>query len=272
MARSRDDLAELAGRVHLVVLAVKPNALDDVAAELAGAAPEAVLSMLAATPLRADRGRVSRTSRALRLMPNQPVEVRRGVLCYSSAAGMPDDVGAELARLLGLLGTAMELPEEQIDAAMAVMSCSPAYVALVAESAHRRRHPRGPRRPRARGLSSRETLAGTGEHLPSATPIDPPVRRAARGRHRGRARRARAPRARRRRSTPAVDASLERFGERPVAAIDRGDIADYVAALFLVYIILIFARIVLSWSVPRMPYNRALRAVIGFIDESRTPT
>ena len=33
------------------------------------------------------------------------------------------------------------------------------------------------------------------------------------------------------------------------------EIADYVNALFLVYMILIFVRILLSW-IPRIPYNR----------------
>ena len=39
-----------------------------------------------------------------------------------------------------------------------------------------------------------------------------------------------------------------------LAAIGREEIADYVNALFLVYMILIFARILLSW-IPRIPYN-----------------
>jgi YggT family protein len=55
-----------------------------------------------------------------------------------------------------------------------------------------------------------------------------------------------------------------------VLAIDRADLADYVSALFLVYLILIFARILLSW-IPRMPYNRALNAVVGFIHEVTDP-
>ena len=55
-----------------------------------------------------------------------------------------------------------------------------------------------------------------------------------------------------------------------VAAIGREEIADYVSALFLVYFILIFARIVLSF-IPRMPYNRALRTVVGFIHEVTDP-
>src|SRR4051794_2527024 len=53
-------------------------------------------------------------------------------------------------------------------------------------------------------------------------------------------------------------------------AIDRFDIADYVSALFLVYVILIFANIVISY-VPRMPYSPVLRAVLDFITETTNP-
>lgn len=55
-----------------------------------------------------------------------------------------------------------------------------------------------------------------------------------------------------------------------LAAIDRADVANYINALFLVYIILIFARILLSW-IPRIPYNPALSAVIGFIQDVTNP-
>jgi YggT family protein len=55
-----------------------------------------------------------------------------------------------------------------------------------------------------------------------------------------------------------------------VAAIDRSDIAGYVNALFLVYLILIFVRILLSW-IPRMPYNPTLSKVVGFVHEVTDP-
>ena len=42
------------------------------------------------------------------------------------------------------------------------------------------------------------------------------------------------------------------------------------SALFTVYIILIIARIVMSF-VPRMPYNPRLRAVLTFIEETVDP-
>ncbi|HEU5252788.1 MAG TPA: YggT family protein [Solirubrobacterales bacterium] len=53
-------------------------------------------------------------------------------------------------------------------------------------------------------------------------------------------------------------------------ALDRGDLADYVAALIIVYVILIFIRIVASF-VPRMPYNPYLRAVLDFTHEVTDP-
>jgi YggT family protein len=53
-------------------------------------------------------------------------------------------------------------------------------------------------------------------------------------------------------------------------AVTRGDVAAYVNALFTVYIALIFIRILLSW-IPRLPYNRALRAVVAFVHETTDP-
>jgi YggT family protein len=47
-------------------------------------------------------------------------------------------------------------------------------------------------------------------------------------------------------------------------------VADYVNALFIVYIILIFANILISW-LPRVPYSRGLRAVLDFITETTNP-
>ncbi len=55
-----------------------------------------------------------------------------------------------------------------------------------------------------------------------------------------------------------------------VLAITRQDVADYVAALFLVYIILILIRVLMSW-IPRMPYNPALRAVLDFVSQTTDP-
>jgi YggT family protein len=53
-------------------------------------------------------------------------------------------------------------------------------------------------------------------------------------------------------------------------ALDRQNVADYVNGVIVVYIILIFANIVISF-VPRMPYRPWLRAVLDFITETTNP-
>lgn len=58
-----------------------------------------------------------------------------------------------------------------------------------------------------------------------------------------------------------------------IAAISRGDVANYVEALFLVYFALILVRILLSWvqQARPLPYRTSLRAVVRFIEESTDP-
>ena len=50
----------------------------------------------------------------------------------------------------------------------------------------------------------------------------------------------------------------------------RGDIADYVRTLALVYLVLIFIRIILSW-IPRIPYNRVLNGFLKFVTDVTDP-
>jgi uncharacterized protein YggT (Ycf19 family) len=56
----------------------------------------------------------------------------------------------------------------------------------------------------------------------------------------------------------------------PLLAITRADVADYVYTLVLVYVVLIFIQVIVSF-IPRMPYNRALSAVLGFVADVVNP-
>ena len=57
---------------------------------------------------------------------------------------------------------------------------------------------------------------------------------------------------------------------QPLIALTRDDVADYVSALFTVYLIVIFIRVLLSW-IPRMPYYRGLAAVVDWIHQVTDP-
>jgi YggT family protein len=55
-----------------------------------------------------------------------------------------------------------------------------------------------------------------------------------------------------------------------LAAVTRDDIARYVDTLFLIYMVLIFIRVLMSWFT-RIPYNRYLMAVLDFVRETTDP-
>jgi len=53
-------------------------------------------------------------------------------------------------------------------------------------------------------------------------------------------------------------------------AITNGDVANYITTLGIVYLVLIFIRILTSW-IPRMPYNRFLSAFLQFVSDVTDP-
>lgn len=115
----------------LIVLAVKPNVLDDVAGELVEAGTP-VISILAGTSLER-LGEAFPGIELVRVMPNLGARLRQAVLCVTYPDGTPPERREMTNQLLGLLGEVIELEEELIDAATAIMGCSPGYLALMAE-------------------------------------------------------------------------------------------------------------------------------------------
>ena len=159
--------AELAQRADLIVLAVKPAKLDEVAGEI-GSAEKPLISLLGATPLEKVAAAFPQAS-VCRVMPNVAVEVRRGVLCVAG------EVSDELGALLALLGHVVELPDAEFDAATAVMGCAPAYLALAVEALADAGATAGLDEQLARDLVV-ETTGGTAELLRRRHPAD--IRRA----------------------------------------------------------------------------------------------
>ena len=155
--------AAVAARADLLVLCHKPAQLRAVAAEVAPHARGAIASILAATPLAAlheaypDRP-------VYRFIPSLPVEVRQGAVVQAAADAQDPGLDAEVAEVFAELGTLVVLDDGLVDVAMGLMSCAPAYVALVAEA----QVDAGVRRgiPAAQGAELVvQTLAGTAELL-----------------------------------------------------------------------------------------------------------
>jgi pyrroline-5-carboxylate reductase len=127
---------EVAEQSDLVVLCHKPAQWRDVADQIAGRARAvaSVLGSIEAVAL-AQAYRVP----VFRFMPNTPVEVRQGVICYSPLRERTDlaisrEVEREVLALFGRLGSVVEVEERLLGPATAVMGVGPAYQALLAEA------------------------------------------------------------------------------------------------------------------------------------------
>ena len=155
--------AELAERADLVVLAVKPAGLEQAAAEMGAAGT--VVSLLGATPLERVAAAFPDATGVCRVMPNVAVEVRRGVLCTTGGEA------PKVRAMLELLGHVVELPDEDFDAATAVMGCAPAYLALAVEALAGAGAAAGLDEELARELVV-ETTGGTAELLRLRHPAD----------------------------------------------------------------------------------------------------
>src|SRR3954447_7827536 len=123
--------AYVADSADAVVLAHKPGQLDEVAAQIRDRA-RIVVSILGAVPTANIEAAYPGAS-VHRFLPNIPVELGQGVLIY--APGSHAERSDELLQLFGRAGRIITLPKEElIEPAMALMSCGPAFMALVSEA------------------------------------------------------------------------------------------------------------------------------------------
>jgi pyrroline-5-carboxylate reductase len=150
--------AEVARDSDLVVLCHKPYQLAAVAAELVGEVTvvASVLGGIAVSELQEAYPSVP----VFRIEPNTPVEVRRGILCYSPAADVDQDLERDVIALFARLGTIVTVPEALLGAATSISAVGPAYMALVAEAQIDAAVRHG-LKPALAGLLAAETMAGT---------------------------------------------------------------------------------------------------------------
>jgi pyrroline-5-carboxylate reductase len=152
----------LAARSDVVVLAHKPAHLEDAAEGVAGTA-KAIASIVAATPISRLEA-VYPDTPVYRFIPNIPVEVGRGVFCYVPGTLADEGPREELLRLFGRAGAVIPLDEPLLEPATALMSCGPAFMALIVEALADAGSRHGLDPDQARRLVV-ETMAGSAAYL-----------------------------------------------------------------------------------------------------------
>ena len=130
-----DSNAEVVSRSDVIVLAIKPQQMSGVLADLAPAVtPEhLVVSIAAGITLATLAEALGSSTRLVRVMPNTPCLV--GISASAFAAGpAATDADADLvARLLATVGVALPVREQLIDAVTGLSGSGPAYIYEVIE-------------------------------------------------------------------------------------------------------------------------------------------
>ena len=121
----------------MLVLAVKPQSLDQVAPQIAAlAGPETLaLSIIAGKTIANLMSRLPEVRAVVRAMPNTPAAIGRGVTAAFANAAVSAEQRGWCERLLGAVGTFLWLDDEgAIDAVTAISGSGPAYVFALTEA------------------------------------------------------------------------------------------------------------------------------------------
>jgi pyrroline-5-carboxylate reductase len=129
-------VAELAEPPAVIVVAVKPQVMDDVLSALARlVGPYTVLiSIAAGRTIRSLEAGLPAGTAVVRAMPNTPAAIGLGITVCCANAHVTEDQQGLCDALLSVVGeVAWVADESQVDAATAISGSGPAYVFLFAE-------------------------------------------------------------------------------------------------------------------------------------------
>lgn len=128
-----NDNADLARRVNVILIGVKPSivapALRDVASLIEG---KQVISLAAG--VRIDTMEKTAKARFMRAMTNTPAAVCRGATALAKGGRTTNEDIAIANKIFGAIGVAVEVEEEQIDAVTGLSGSGPAFVYTVIEA------------------------------------------------------------------------------------------------------------------------------------------
>lgn len=117
--------AELVRRADTIILGHQPHQFREIASQVDASGKE-VFSVLGPTTM-ADLKKAYPSSTVARIMPNTPVELRKGVCCIAQG-------GEAAVPLFERVGRVFILPESQMNLAVATIGVTPAYIAVLVEA------------------------------------------------------------------------------------------------------------------------------------------
>ena len=129
-------IEEAAARADLLVIAVKPQDIDPVLAELAPLLRPSslVVSLCAGLPTSLFERRLPPNTPVVRVMPNTPMLVGEAMSAVSPGSHATREHVQTVTELLSCVGKVVEVPESQQDAVTALSGSGPAYFFYLVEA------------------------------------------------------------------------------------------------------------------------------------------
>lgn len=124
----------LASESDVVVFAVKPNVLPYVLDEITPNPDTLYISIAAGVTIAAIEEKLGADMKIVRAMPNTPAMVNCGTTVITTNTNITKEEAETVLRLFNSIGLAVELSEKDLETAMAIHSCSPAYFYMMIDA------------------------------------------------------------------------------------------------------------------------------------------
>ncbi len=133
--KTTSDNNEVASSAGIIILAVKPQNIDEVLTEISTVINEekTVVSIAAGITLIHLQSKL-KTSKLIRVMPNTPALVLEGMSVISLCSCLPMEIVAPVRDIFMSIGKVMSLPEKYMDSVTALSGSGPAFIAMFVES------------------------------------------------------------------------------------------------------------------------------------------
>lgn len=124
--KTAESVAGVAEQADVIILAVKPDALPAVCAEI-DTKEKIIVSIAAGISISTIKKNLKLTNRVIRVMPNTPALVGEGMSVVCPEPGVDKESEDTVKEIFSCIGEVMVLPEKYIDAVTALSGCGPAY-------------------------------------------------------------------------------------------------------------------------------------------------
>ncbi len=167
--KTTSDNTEVVRDCNPVILAVKPQNMDEVTAGISEfTADKLIVSIAAGITLPYLTSRL-KTSKIVRVMPNTPALVQEGMSVLSLCECIPDREMAVVRDIFMSVGKVTVMPEKYMDAVTALSGSGPAFISLFVEAMTEAGVSAGLTEEKASELSV-QTLIGTAKLLETGMP------------------------------------------------------------------------------------------------------